>query len=106
MGIMLKRMAAGWKAMTPMEKAKIVLRLICSFGGGTIGGDIASRAAKDSTTFDKFCLVVTGVGLGGYIGEKSSEHLEKTLDACVELNNMRKQFQEEAATAEEDNANG
>ena len=99
---MLKRIKAGWTAMTTAEKVKMILRLICAGGTGCVCGDIAAQHMPGKSKLEQFEIFVAGVGVGGYLGNKAGEYLGDAVDAVMELNEIRKECKAE----KEANANG
>ena len=100
----LNRMKAGWKTMTPVEKVKTVIRLMCGVGGGFLGGELFNVARGGvKSKAGNACLYMTCWGLGGYLGDKAADNLNETIDSVIELNEMRKQMQNEK---KEGQANG
>ena len=104
MGVVFSRIRAGWKALTPVEKFKNVLKIVCCAGMGAMASDAALRTIKNSEAgpVTKASVMVAAWGLGGYLGEKSGEYLGETTDAIIALHNMSK----EAKKAKEEEANG
>ena len=96
---MLKMIKAGWKSLTPVEKVKEVVKLICCAGMGTICGDIASEHMAGKTKLEKAGVLVASWGLGTYLGEKAGDAAGEVIDAVAALNEIRK-------NAKEENANG
>ena len=96
MGI-LKAVKIGWQALTPAEKVKKVLDLICGIGTSTVTGTVAGtwiRENPEASVATKACVFVGGVGLGGYLGEKAGEYCGEFVDACVGLHNARKELKD------------
>lgn len=101
---MLNRIKAGWKVLTPVEKVKMVVKLVCGVGGGFIGGELFEKTRGGiKSKAGNACLYMTCWGLGGYLGEKAAENLNEGIDSVIELNEMRKQMQKEDKEAQ---ANG
>ena len=101
---MLRLIKAGWQSRTPVEKVKLILRLVCGIGMGAVCGDIASEHMSGHNGMEKAAIVIGAWGLGGYLGEKSGEYIGETIDAAVELNEIRKK--EKERQQKEENANG
>jgi len=92
---MLKMIKAGWKAQTPVEKIKMVVKLVCSMGMGTICADIAHDHMAGKSNLEKVSVLVASYGMGCYLGDKSGDAIGEVIDAAVELNEIRKNLKEE-----------
>lgn len=93
----LKGMLNEWRAKTPAEKIKTILRLAANTGAGIIGSDIATRAAAGKGPLSKVCAAVAGAGLGIAAGDVASKALDETVDTFKEIADMRKEMKEEDA---------
>lgn len=92
---LFKMMKAGWQSLTPAEKAKQIIKLVCSMGMGTICGDMANQHMAGKTKLEKLTILTASYGLGCYLGDKSGEAIGEVVDAAVELNNLRKSLKEQ-----------
>lgn len=101
---MLKMIKAGWQSLTPVEKVKEVVKLICCAGMGTICGDIANEHMVGKTKLEKAGVMVASWGLGTYLGNKAGEAAGEVIDAAAALNDIRKASKKEEH--KEENANG
>ena len=100
---MFKRIKAGWNSLTPVEKVKQVVKLVCCAGMGTLCGDIASQHMPGKTKLEKAGVLVASWGLGTYLGDKSGDALGEAIDSVVALNEMRKEIKRQE---QEEKANG
>lgn len=91
----LKVLLDEWRAKTPAEKIKSILRIAANTGAGIIGSDIATRAAADKGPLSKVCAAVAGAGLGIAAGDVASKALDETVDTFKELADTRKGMKKE-----------
>lgn len=100
---MLKRIRGGWKAMTPVEKFKLITRLVIGFGTGWMSSSAADELTKGAPKPVKACSVVASWGIGMAVGNAAGNAMDEFVDNCVELHQMRKE--EKAREAGKETAN-
>lgn len=95
---------AGWKSQTKAEKIKCVVNLVCSLGGGIVGNKVRDICAPTATNkLEKTALFLTSWGVGGAIGDAAGHYFGEAIDACFQLNDIRKNLKQGQSATDEEN---
>ena len=98
----IKRMYAGWKSMTPVEKFKFALSTLTQIGAGIAVSNVAYDHAKDCGKVQGTLALIGGWGLGIAAGDVAGKAVEDFVDKTILINEMRKEIKkEDAQTAQQ-----
>lgn len=87
----LKRIKTGWRAMTTMDKVKLVMNMVCGFGCSVVVDDIAQKHCQGKNILEKVAIHVGTWGLGMAAGNAAGKALEEAMDDYVMLYQIYKQ---------------
>lgn len=98
----LRKMMNAWKALTPVDKVKVVTGLITHIGTAYISMDLTEKAVKEEPIPVQVCAQVSAIGLGIAAANVATGELWEGIDAINEKIQARKkeqktEKQEEAA---------
>lgn len=81
----IENLKIKWKAMTPIEKLKLVVSGVCDLGADLISGYICTKIVpEDAKPWKKIACIATMGGLGMKAGEIAAGQLNGLLDIFTE----------------------
>ena len=91
---MFKKLMAGWKAMSTVEKIKLVLDIVCDIGVAAVAGGVGQKATEDRHPVVQACATVGMMGVGMAAGNVAKREINDMVDFMDETRKQMKQKRE------------